>query len=87
MYPGSTNEIPGSAVDEYCLWPAGRQLQRVLYSRVGYHRRIIQVLGQSRQVTISHSVARDSELTASSSLYIVYLFIGKFCLTYVSMVL
>ena len=27
LYSTSTNEIPGSSVDEHCLWPTGRHLQ------------------------------------------------------------
>ena len=64
-YSISTNETPGSSIDEYCLWPAGRQIQSVLYSRIRYHRAIIQVLGQSRQVDISPSIPHGSKLTLS----------------------
>lgn len=73
-------------LDEHRVWQPGRRIQRLFYSWFVGHQSGIRELREHLEVS---DVDRGIETICADqwrSLYIVYLFIAKFALTYFSMV-
>lgn len=73
------------AADEYRLWPSRRRFYQLFHSWQQHHTSRVQVGCQQECVRSTHFYLFFFLLTIYS-LYIVYLFIGKFVLTYIGTV-